>query len=228
MAEIIDITGRIDEGMWNYPAPYPEISIEPMPPVPWAGGKVYAEIFAGMTSQTGSYLETPAHYYGNDKSYVLIDVPVEKLFRIPCVVLNIGQLDPQDGSGRPAVTLDKLQACSAAHHIEPGNAILLGTEWGRFWFDDRFLDGPYLTKEAMEWLISKKPFLLGSDLARWENLEKPEGIFDDFYAANILLAGPFINLELIKQPRCLLTILPINVAGTSCAPCRALVELTAM
>ncbi|NLC39655.1 MAG: cyclase family protein [Clostridiaceae bacterium] len=225
MTKIIDITGHIDEGMWSYPAPYPEISIDPMPPVPWAGGKVYVEIFTGMNSQTGTYLETPAHYYGNDNSYLLTDVPVENLYRIPCAVFDLGQLEVPTAGGRTPVTLEMIQSCPAASLLEPGDAILFSTGWGQNWFNDNFLDGPYLTKEAMDWFISKKPFLLGSDLARWENIEHPEGIFDDFYAADILLAGPFINLDLIKQARCLLTILPINVAKTSCAPCRALVEL---
>jgi hypothetical protein len=35
-------------------------------------------------------LETPAHELGNGNSYALIEVPVEKLIDISCVVLNVG------------------------------------------------------------------------------------------------------------------------------------------
>ena len=61
MAKVIDITGIINNGMWNYDAPFPEINIKQLPPVPWCGNRIIgAEIFEGMHSQTGTYLETPA------------------------------------------------------------------------------------------------------------------------------------------------------------------------
>ena len=70
MRKIIDVTGLIDKGMWNYDPPFPEINIVPLPPIPWLGGKtVGAEIFEGLHSQTGTYLETPAHHFGNSGSF---------------------------------------------------------------------------------------------------------------------------------------------------------------
>ncbi|MDO4846262.1 MAG: cyclase family protein [Oscillospiraceae bacterium] len=225
MKRVIDITGVIKEGMWNYDAPFPSIQIKPLPPIPWLGGKtVGAEIFEGLHSQTGTYLETPAHNYGNGNSYALIDVPVEKLIDIPCVVLNVGMFDMDPSAGRRPITARHLEQCFNAAYIQPNDAIIIGTGWGRYWFHpDNLKYAPYLTKEAMDWIIEKKPFLLGSDITRWENLEKPEGFFDDFYAANILMAGPFVDLELCKAPKCRLTVLPPKFAITSCAPSRAVI-----
>ena len=91
MNRITDITGIIDNGMWNLRAPFPDINIVPFPPIPWLNDQSFGlERFDGMHSQTGTYLETPAHYYGNDNSYLLIDVSIQKLIDIPCVVLNPG------------------------------------------------------------------------------------------------------------------------------------------
>ena len=225
MSKIIDITGTIDRGMWNYDPPYTDIEIKPLPPLEWLGGKtVGAELFVGMHSQTGTYLETPAHFYGNGNSIALIDVPVEKLVDIPCVVLNLGMWDMDPSAGRPAITVEHLEGCFNAKDIREGDAILVGTGWGRYWFHpDNLKYAPYFTKDAMEWLIAKKPFIIGGDSARWDNLEVPQNFFEDFYSAGILMADPFVNLEQCTAARCRLTILPIKVPITSCAPARAII-----
>ena len=90
--------------------------------------------------------------------------------------------------------------------------------------DQHYLEhSPYFTNEAMQWLISKKPFLLGTDFPRWENLIKPEGFFESFYTADILMLAPCVNLESIIKSKVKLTALPMNIPGTSCVPCRALI-----
>ncbi|MDR3645781.1 MAG: cyclase family protein [Clostridia bacterium] len=224
MKKIIDITGTMQDGMWGYEAPFPSFSIRPLPPVPWVKGPVYCELFEGMHSQTGTYLETPAHFYGTEKSYPLIEVPVEKLIDLPCVVLNLGNWNMDAARGRRGITVEDLERCPNAGDIRPGDAILLGTGWGRYWMDANYLNlSPFITRDAMRWLISKKPFMLGGDSARWENLEKPEGIFHDFYAADILMIGPAVGLEACGAARSRLTVLPLKIPRTSCTPCRAVV-----
>ena len=106
----------------------------------------------------------------------------------------------------------------------PDDAILLATGWGVYWDDPMFLEYcPYLTSAAMDWIISKKPFLLGSDSPRWENVEAEEVIFPQFYQADILMLAPLVNIETVEQRSIAgrLTVLPINVKGTCAAPCRA-------
>ena len=225
MKKYIDITGTINNGMWNYDEPFPQINIKPLPPISWLGGKtVGCEIFEGFHSQTGTYLETPAHQYGHGNAYALIEVPVEKLYNIPCVVLNVGMWDINPILGCRAITLEHLQSCFNADQIREGDAILVGTGWSRYWFHPDYLKySPYFTKEAMEWLLSKKPCLIGGDSARWDSNDDPQGFFGDFYAADILMAAPLANLESCTAARCKLTILPVKAAITSCAPCRAIV-----
>ena len=225
MRKIIDITGPIDDGMWNYGEPFPQVHIKPLPPIAWLGGRtVGAEIFEGVHSQTGTYLETPAHNYGNENSYLLSDVPAEKTYEIPCVVLNVGMFDMDLEKGRHGITVQELENCHNAACIQEGDAILVGTGWGRYWFDPHNLDGaPYFTREAMLWLLDKKPFLIGADTARWDNLETPQNFFEDFYSANILMAGPLVDLEKCTAKRCKLTVLAANFMHTSCAPARAVI-----
>ena len=218
--KVIDISGKIQNGMWNYPAPFPKFDLKPLEKVPWVDGEVYCEIFEGLHSQTGTYLETPAHFFGNDSSYLISDIPVEKLINIPCVVFGI------DGMNNPVeatpITKEMLISSSKNIDISKGCALLISTGWGKHWMEKCFLQqSPYFTYEAMLWLISKKPFLLGTDFPRWENIKKSEGFFEAFYRADILMLAPCINLEKVEKSNVKLTVLPLNITGTSCVPCRA-------
>ena len=49
------------------------------------------------------------------------------------------------------------------------------------------------------------------------------GIFDIFYKADILMLAPLVNLENVGVNNLSLTVLPLNVIGTSCAPSRAII-----
>ncbi|MBQ8003588.1 MAG: hypothetical protein IJ299_00615, partial [Oscillospiraceae bacterium] len=118
-------------------------------------------------------------------------------------------------------TLKMLEAAE----LQDGVSFLISCSWGRFWRDGRYLTAsPYFEKDAMDYIISKKPFLLGTDFARWENLEKPQGFFADFYANDILMLAPVVNLDRIQSRRARLTVLPLNIEKTCCAPCRAFIR----
>lgn len=218
MAKITDVTGVLYNGMWNYDFPFPELNMHPLPEVGWVEYKVYCDIFDGLHSQSGTYLETPMHLLG-DKSYPLIDVPIDKLVDIPVCIVKLPGFDI-DGERKP-ITRELLEG----QNIPDGVSILISCDWGKHWRDERYLTAsPYFEKDAMDYLISKKPFLLGSDFARWENLDNPQGFFPDFYANDILMLGPLVNLEKIESHTALLTALPLNAEKTCCAPCRAYIK----
>ncbi len=218
MAKITDVTGVLYNGMWNYKYPFPELNIRPLPKVEWVDYKVYCEIFDGLHSQSGTYLETPAHLLG-DKSYPLIDVPIEKLVDIPVQIVKLSGFGIE-GERQP-VTRKMLEDAN----IEDGVSILVCCDWGRHWRHKNYHSAsPYFEKAAMDYLISKKPFLLGTDFAKWENLENPQGFFPDFYANDILMLAPLVNLEKIESKRALLTALPLHIETTCCAPCRAFIK----
>lgn len=218
MKKVIDITGEIYNGMWSYGSPFPSVNIRPLDEVDWVKYKIYCEVFDGLNSQCGTYLETPAHLLG-DASYPLISVPAEKLTEIKTVILNVGDMVKSKSA---PITLDMIKNCEGIKDICEGDALLICTGWGKKWYDSDYLEScPYIEKAAMDFLISKKPFLLGSDFPRWDNLNNPQGFWNDFYNADILMLAPLVNLE--KAPtNCRLTALPLKVNTTCCAPCRAI------
>jgi len=216
---IIDITGFIYEGMYGSGDPFPDVRIVPLPQPPWVRKTVYCEIFEGMHSQTGTYLETPAHWYGD--TYLLEDVPIDRVVDVPCTVLSLDPA-PYVSDRRVKITGDVIdRAIAAAGPIAPDTAVIVNCGWGKHWKEDNYRLGPYFSKEAMASLIALKPRILSSDIPGWESREDPQGFFADFYAADILMLAPVMLPEQLPGSRCTLTALPIRVEGTSCAPCRA-------
>jgi len=220
---ITDITGEIRDGMSGLPFPFPEFHLAEVPQPEWVDGKVYCEIFEGLHSQTGTYIETPAHFYGNDNCYLMNDVPLEKLVNVPVTILTLEPTQFEHG-GRTPITLDMISSAKGADKLREGDALLINTGFDIHWMESDYIErSPFITNEAMKWIISKKPSILGSDFPRWENLEKPEGIFPIFYEADILMLAPVTNLRNVQSERAALTVLPLKIPGTSCIPCRAIV-----
>lgn len=221
---VIDITGEIRDGMWNYEEPFPKFRMKPLDRVPWVEAEVYAEVFEGLHSQTGTYLETPAHYYGGEGSYCVADIPVGKLVDMRCIVLKLDESLFEHADSRVPIDVPMLESCPGSGMISEGDAVLVAAGWGKHWMDGWYLDrSPYYTYEAMKWLIGKKPFLLGSDFPRWDHLTKSERFFPEFFAADILMLAPCVNLEAVRRPDVRLTALPLHIPGTSAVPCRAIV-----
>jgi kynurenine formamidase len=201
--------------MWHYGAPYPEIKIEPLPEIPWLKHKVYSDIFIGMGSQTGTYIETNAHYFKDEKK--LSEIPLERLFMADAAVLNLERKGPKE-----PIRPEEITALNPEIHER--DAILFGTGWGQRWREANFVkDSPYLTYDAMMWFLDRKPSILGGDIPVFDNPDNPQGFWDKFFRSGALLLAPLVNLEKVRKRRVKLVALPLNVEGTCSAPCRTIV-----
>jgi kynurenine formamidase len=222
--KIIDLSGTIHTGMWSYGPPYPNFELEPIPQPDWVEQPVYMENFKGMCGQTGTYLETPAHFLGYEKSYPLIDVDIGKLINMKTYVIKVKLDDLPEIGSRRAITGEKLAELVDRDTLKGCDAILVSTGWGRNWRSLDFIKAsPFMKYDAMDFLIESKPFVLGSDSPMWENLEKPEGFLPNFFMADILMLAPCVNLEAITKEVVTMTVLPLKVEGACVVPCRAVV-----
>ncbi len=222
---IIDITGPIHDGMWSYGDPFPPYRLERIPTPAWLSYPIYSESFTGMCSQTGTYLETPAHLLGYDASYPLSLVPVDSLIDVPACVIQVNPDSLPLIGGRRAITRAALTENRERLPLSSCRAILVSTGWGKAWKQEDFVTGsPFFAADAMEWLIGLKPFILGADSPRWESLEHPQGFFPAFFGANILMLAPCAQLEQIRHALVSLTVLPLKIEDTCCTPCRAVVS----
>jgi len=220
---ITDITGTIKNGMWNYGDPFPEFNLTPVKQPDWVPYKVVADIFEGFHSQTGTFFETPGHFPSSEVIYNVDDIPFEKLIDIPVHVLHLRQSYPP--RQRSPITADHMSVAinNHSHEIPPGEAVLVDAGWGTFWDEPFYLNGPYFTYDAFMLLLDLKPRLMGADLARWENLTDLQGFFPKFYAQDIWMLAPVVNLECIESSG-LLSVLPLNISNSCCVPCRAFIR----
>ena len=222
---VIDISGPIYSGMWNYSEPLGSLLGEfklSSVKFEFSGEEYSVDVFNGMKAQTGTYIESPGQYL-EDNKYTVSDVPVQKLFMIDAYVLKIPYEKLGKKDGKRFITLEDIKSAEK-ENIPEGSAILVGTGYGKYWNRKDFFEKSWFFKaEAMEYIISKKPFLLGADSAEWENPKNPEGIFKKFFPANILILASCINLEKVNKFKVKLSVLPLNVLNSYISPVRAVV-----
>jgi kynurenine formamidase len=221
---IIDITGPIYNGMWYFGEPWPRFHFKTRyHSLEAVGITAMIEDFEGFGGHTGLHIETPATGIGYDKSYPLSDIPIEKLVYVDAYVLQIAHDTLPVKDGKPYISLEDIKRAEK-EEIPEGAVVLIGTGYGKNWDRDDYLTKSWFIKrEAMYYIIDKKPFLLGVDATDFENWVTPERFLERFFNSNILLMAPCINLEKISRFRVKFIALPLKIKGAAICPTRSVV-----
>jgi kynurenine formamidase len=111
--------------------------------------------------------------------------------------------------------------------IEPGDALLFNLGWWRLWPDPKTTKGTpaFLSAEAVQWIIDKKPSMVGSDA----NLDGPEPRVH----AELTLKNGIFNLELMsfaalqstKVSKFAFVFTPLRLKGATGSPGRPIAIL---
>lgn len=122
-----------------------------------------------MTVHAGTHIDSPHHFFRDKPS--IEQLPLEPMMG-KAVVLDLTAKGIAHASISPE-DLDeaerKLQQQGV--EIQEGAMLLLRTDWpkGHDTTDPKWWnDSPYLTKEAAQWIVSKKPSVVGYDFAQEE------------------------------------------------------------
>lgn len=159
---VVDLSQVIVDGMTTYPGiPGPilgsHLTFEESA-AHYAAGTEFAIGTISMAANTGTYLDTPAHRYrdGEDLSQLSLDKMVDR----PGVVVRARSRDTPGGRA-----VDERLLKAALADLDPaGRAILIETGHSDHWGTPAyFTDHPYLTDDAVEFLVSAKPALVGID-----------------------------------------------------------------
>lgn len=222
---VTDISGPVYEGMWNYPPPLnsylKDFHLKKVE-IPFGGQKYTVEVFENVKAQTGTYIESPAQYRARNR-YTVNEKPLQEFFMRDARLLFIPYETLPVKDGKRYVSLEHVRRAER-ENIPKGCAILVGTGYGRNWRNqDFFSNSWFFQRDAIAYLLSKDPFLIGSDSAEWENPKNPEGIFTDIYQKDGFILAPCINLEKIKHYQVKLTVFPLPVLDTFICPVRAAV-----
>ena len=163
-----------------------------------------------MVANTGTYLDSPFHRYGQGKD--LARLPLESLADLDTVVVRIPA-----GAGRPI-------SRSAFEGIEvEGKAVLVHTGWDAHWRTERYLSGhPFLTGDAAEYLVSQRVALVGIDslnIDDTEDLARP--VHSALLGADVPIVEHMCNLAGVPDQGFRFFAVPAKVAGFGTWPVRA-------
>ncbi len=212
----IDLTGTIEAGMWHYPH-IPPIAIEQLTSIEADGTEAHGFRLATIT---GTYLETAAHHFHGQPT--IDEIPPER-FICEAVIVRL-----EEKQAAEPITEKDLRQAAEALEIQEGDAILLDTGWARMWNADNYVDdSPYLTMDAMRWIVSHGISILGGDMPCFDNPRGGVGVNTVLFESGALILAPLVNLEAVPQARSRVTLMafPLKIKGVCGTPCRAIVEI---
>lgn len=159
---IIDLSHPISEGMVTYPGiPGPVLGTHLSFDESAAHYAAGTEFFIGtisMAANTGTYLDTPAHRYRGGEDLAALEL--ERMVDLEGVVARVA---PRAAPDRRAIDGADLRAALADVDLA-GRAVLVHTGHGSTWGSpEYFVNHPYLTDDAVEYLVSARPALVGID-----------------------------------------------------------------
>ena len=164
-----------------------------------------------MSSHMGTHVEFPYHHWreGADAA----DHPLENLIG-PGLVLDFSSKENAE-----AMTLEEVKAHSS--RIKQGDMIFIRSDMDKHWHTERWAEQPYLTEEAMDWLISLKPKVIGTDASGFEvpgTDYQPNHL--KMFQNKIAMVESATNLAAIGDERVMIVILPLPIEGIDSCPVR--------
>ena len=103
-----------------------------------------------MVANTGTYVDSPFHRFPDGLD--LSQLPLESLADLEGIVVHTQNI------GR------SISAKSFAGLDMKGKAVLIHTDWAKYWLTDQYFEGhPFLTRDAAEYLVEKGAAFVGID-----------------------------------------------------------------
>jgi arylformamidase len=215
---VVDLAHPITEGMVTYPGiPAPtlgtHLSFEDSVGH-YAPGTEFTIGMITMSTNTGTYLDTPAHRHrGTDD---LAAVSIERLVDLDGLVVRVA--DGLAGADRPEVDVLAL-----APYDVRGRAVLVETGHDRHWGTDAYAQGhPYLTEAAAAWLVDNGAALVGIDSLNVDGTDTGERpVHTQLLAAGIPVVEHLTGLDRLPPSGFRFSAAPPKVVGLASFTVRA-------
>lgn len=165
-----------------------------------------------FSSHVGTHIEFPYHHWQEGADAATF--PLENLIGEAVV------LDFSHKAGGEVITLPEIKA--HAGRIHEGDIIFIRTDKDQLFRTERWNEQPYLTAEAVNWLIAiKKPKVIGTDAAGFEvpgTDYQPNHL--SMFQHGIPMVESATNLAAIGDERVTVVILPLAIEGIDACPVR--------
>jgi len=162
-----------------------------------------------LCGNTGTYVDSPRHRYRDGVD--LAGLPLERLANLPTVIIDA----THDGR---AIDSDSFRGLDLT-----GWAILFRTDFSKYWGTDAyFTDNPFLTADACELLVSKRPAFVGIDSLNIDDIGDPSRpAHTRLLGAGIPICEHMTNLKAVPASGARLHAVPIAWVGGATFPVRA-------
>ncbi|MEE1930440.1 cyclase family protein [Streptomyces sp. TRM 70351] len=209
---LVDLSHEITAGATAYPGlPQPELTDHVTREESRAAYAPGTEFHIGrlcLVGQTGTYLDVPFHRYADG--------------------FDLTRLDLAQVAGRSAVVIDteERSITPAAFAGRPlrGRAVLIRTNWSRFWGMAEYGSGehPHLSAEAARYLAAEAPAVVGIDSLNIDGTHTGERpAHSELLGAGIPVVEHLTNLSQLPSEGARFTAVPVKVAGLGTFPVRA-------
>ena len=215
MDKIIDLTYEIEEGMTTFNAPWhPLVSIKQMGRIGMEGRETRKLSFG---THTGTHVDAPLHFIKNGTS--IDEIPLQKLIG-DITIIDYSNLQENEPITKEMLDENKIS-----------KKMLFKFGWGKFWGTKKFyMDYPYFTKEAAEFLVSKNVELIAYDIPSPDNSHTKLGSNDDSQIHKIFLGNGVILVEYLANLDKVTTydgwsivVLPLKIKNGDGSPARVFV-----
>ncbi len=208
MTIFYDLSHPIEPGMTVFPGD-PRPSFEPAAGVaaPWHVTELH------LGTHTGTHIDSASHYIPQGKT--VDQYPLTRLI-LPGMVIPVpGLADDQPISAELVST--------HLNDFPEGGAVLIQTEWDRFWESERYLRHPYLSAEAALLLIQARASLVGIDALNVDStVQAADQIHRLLMEKDILIVENLADLRKLQPGKLYqFSFLPLKFAGLDGSPVRA-------
>ncbi|MBX7234857.1 MAG: cyclase family protein [Caldilineales bacterium] len=184
MTRIVDLSVPIGEGTLSPPSVNTQLKITSFHRGPgfWQASKIE------MLLHTGSHVDFTKHVQADGETAG--EVALERVFGQALVV------DLSFAQANHAITVADLEAHAPA--IQPGDIVLVRTDWTeKHWgnFPTYFLESPYCTPEAAQWLIDRGAKAIGFDCFSEYCARLPDFTSEEFIIHKIILENGAILMQ---------------------------------
>jgi arylformamidase len=168
---------------------------------------------------TGSHVDSTWHVFADGEP--ISATPLDK------VIGEASLIDCSDAGVREPLDADRLAAGGAA--VRDGDILVIRTDWtDRAWgdFPAFYVDSPYLTEDAADWIVERSPKAVVFDFFEEYAAALPDFTSEDFVVHRRLLGEglPLVeqatNLGALGRDRFTLFAPFFRLDGAEAAPCR--------
>jgi kynurenine formamidase len=217
MPRIIEISGELEPGLWDYNAldlgtSFPPVTVTPIASLGEHGFDAHA---ISLTTLSGTYTETGAHLIAGAPT--VDELAIDELIR-PAKLLRLGELAP-----RSLVRTAELERADPG--VEPGDALIIDTGWARRWNSPGYVtDAPAFSATTLDWFLAQPFSILALDTpvmeCQWCGPGDAGELLRPLYERGMILIAPVVNLDQIEASSGTLVSFPLPVKGVASVPGR--------